>query len=105
MAPLFLCPVGSPPVATAPSLALSAMLDVLVVLETLEELDVLDVLDILDCIEELEVSRIARIASCGGVVGDLEFFYYICYSKCALNHEKISLYYLDCRVRSIDDAL
>ena len=48
MAPLFLCPVGSPPVATAPSLALSAALDVLVVLETLEELDILAVLDILD---------------------------------------------------------
>lgn len=100
-----MCPVGSPPVATAPSLALSAALDVLVVLETLEELDVLDFLAVLVFLEELEDSRIAWIASCGGVVGDLEFFYYICNSKCALNHEKISLYYLDCRVRSIDDAL
>ena len=86
-------------------LAVLAALDVLVVLETLEELDVLDFLAVLVFLEELEDSRIAWIASCGGVVGDLEFFYYICYSKCALNHEKISLYYLDCRVRCIDDAL
>jgi hypothetical protein len=83
--------------AAAPGL--SFYLAFLDVLEKLEELD------ILDCLEELKVSRIARIASFGVWVGDLVFFYYICYFKCVLNHEENRLYYLVCRIHSIGDAL
>ena len=68
MAPLFLCPVGSPPVATAPSLALSAALDVLVVLETLEELDNLEDLEELEILELRGAGQTASVAGSSSIV-------------------------------------